>query len=429
MPIAQNPSNFHHYTPKSVLRRFSQRGERRQVAVFDKMTERSWTAGLRETGSAQGYNTLVQPDGSELNFEVDFDAIDLAYAEVGDALAARRDISGLDPDFKLKLADATAVQALRTPIVRSTLTVSANALITELRDKGLPAPDEADPLDDNIARQLTREMIADRDRIRAALLAKDLILFEPAGKFLFWTSDHPVVRYSNAPTGETGFESLGVEIYLPIASDLMLGFICPSLLKRLTRVQLELLDMTTEIKSRLIAQRDAILQGSPLAVSDEDVRWFNSMQVAGSTRFVYAANIDFELARKMLRSDPELKSTDSLLRMGRLGEAPPRSSNLPAGEWVYLEGAEHWRLIAITDWSLGRQRQMTTTDIDQLRLAVAEGPFVSAQVFADAGSQLMRGASLEVLDWGPPARFQLVFSDPALRGLDAILAERENRDP
>jgi len=125
MPATQNPSNFHHFTPKSVLRRFSQRGQGRQVAVFDKTTGRSWTTGLRETGSGQGYNTLVQPDGSELNFEADFDAIDAAYAEVGDALTARRDISGLDPDFKLKLADATAVQVLRTPIVRSTLTLGA----------------------------------------------------------------------------------------------------------------------------------------------------------------------------------------------------------------------------------------------------------------------------------------------------------------
>jgi len=424
MSKPQNESHVHHFTPRSMLRRFSLGGAGQQVMVFDKTSGRSWSAGLTPTGSAKGYNTLIQPDGARLNFESEFDAIDTAYAEVGNILAQDRTVAGLDLAFRTDLADSAAAQFLRTPIVRSSLAALPRDLTDELRAKDLPAPVDDELPDENDVRRISRNLIQERARLCDALLAKDLLLFAPTGAARFWTSDHPVVRHSNTPLGDLGFESLGVEIYLPIATDLMLGFLCPSLLKTLTRGRLEDLVMPADKKARLIAQRQALLEGTPLAASDGDVRWFNSLQVVGSSRFLYAADDAFDLAREMLDTRPDLRSVERMFTMGGLGEAPPRPQNLPPGEWLCLEGVDRWARIPITGWSHGDGREMWTDRPDLLAEALTFAPFVTAHVFADDGSEMMRGAAVEILEPGPRTRFRLLFADPSLQALDELIASR-----
>lgn len=227
--MSSKPSNNHHFVPRSILRRFSADADRTHVIVFDKSSGAIWRGGMTTTGSAKGYNKLTRSSGEQLNFEPDFEEIDRTYAAIGDVLAKTRYLSRLDDATRRALADVTAVQLLRTPIVRSSLNQLPRDLFEELRRVGLPAPAEAElPSEDQI-RQSARDLIADRSGARDALLAKDLMLLEPQGQARFWTSDHPVVRYSKAPLGETGLSSLGVEVYLPLAADLMLGFVCPSL--------------------------------------------------------------------------------------------------------------------------------------------------------------------------------------------------------
>lgn len=424
MSTTQNQSHVHHFTPRSVLRRFSLGGAGRQVMIFDKSNGRSWSAGLTPTGSAKGYNTLIQPDGARLNFESDFDAIDAAYAKVGDSLAEHRTVAGLDLAFRTDLADAAAAQFLRTPIVRSSLAAFPRDLSEGLKEKGLPAPSEGELPDENDVRLISRNLIRDRARLRDALLAKDLMLFEATGPALFWTSDHPVVRHSDTPFGDLGFESLGVQVYLPIAADLMLGFLCPSLLKALTRRRLEDLAMPDDKKASLIARRQALLEGAPLAASGTDVRWFNSLQVAGSSRFLYAADDNFDLARDMLAARPDLRSVERLISVGGLGEAPPRPGNLPPGQWLCVEGTDRWAQIPITGYNSENGREMWTDRPDLLAEALTFAPFVSGHVFADGGSAMMRGVTVEILQAGARTHFRLVFVDPSLRALDDLLANQ-----
>jgi hypothetical protein len=429
MSKRQNQSHVHHFTPRSVLRRFSLGGAGQQVMVFDKSSGRSWSAGLTPTGSAKGYNTIIRPDGARLNFEADFDAIDLAYAKVGDVLAQSRSVAGLEPAFRTDLADSAAAQFLRTPIIRSSLAALPRDLTDELRANGLPAPADDELPDENAVRQISRNLIHERAHLRDALLAKDLLLFTPTGAARYWTSDHPIVHHSNTPLGERGFESLGVEIYLPIASDLMLGFLCPSLLKTPTRCQIEDLAMPADKKTRLIAQRQAMLEGTPLAASDEDVAWFNSLQVAGSSRFLYAADDAFELAHEMLEARPELRLVERMFTLGGLGEGPPRPGNLPPGEWLCLEGTDRWARIPIAGWRSGSSREMWTDRPDLLADALTFAPFITAHVFAEDGSEMMRGVALEILETGPPTRFRLRFADTSLQALDALIAGRADRGP
>lgn len=418
--VPSNESNNHHFVPRSVLRRFSPDEDRTYVFVFDKVSGRSWPGGMATTGSGKGYNTLTQADGERLNFEPDFDEIDATYARIGDHLAATRDVSKLSDTMRGELADVVAVQLLRTPIVRSTLEKLPRDLVEEMQRVGLPAPDDTELPSDDQVRQASRDLVANRAPTRETLLAKDLMLFEPQEQARFWTSDHPVARYSTTPLGETGLQSLGVEIFLPIAADLLVGLACPSL----RRGRVSWVDETGPQSS---AQAEVIARGLPLKIDERVVGFFNYLQVRSSQRFLYAMEDDFELARQTLALMPSLRSNDSLITMGQMGRAPPRPANLPPGEWLVLESTIGHRLIPILGYTaVGLGHEMSTYDLGLLDDAVRAQPFVRANIFAKTGGGGMRGVKIKVLDRQPPARFKLVHADPSLEGLDAMIAQRRS---
>lgn len=415
-------SSVHHYTPRSVLRRFSIDGAGDQVWVFDKTTLRSWSAGLRSAGAEHGYNVLVGPNGESVNFEKDFDTVDAGYAEAGNFLAARRQVGALSSVLRKALADAVAAQFLRAPVVRSTLVALPKGLKAAIEEAGLAWPEDQALPADNDVRRMSRNLLGERARVSAALLAKDIVLFEPPNGGDFWVSDNPVVKFSNVPGGAVGFESLGVEIYLPIARDLMIAFLCPSILKAMTRRRLEDLAMPADKKHRLIAQRDAFLAGVPHMVSTAELDWFNAKQIEGCQRFVYSSADDFEMARALLTREPTLQTGALLIQTGRLGSAPPRPSNIPEGQWLYLEGEDRWSLVPLSACS-ANYRRLATTRPDILHEAMSFAPFVVATIYTDAGSATLRDVVISIVDGGVPTLFDLAFSDPVLEALDAKIRE------
>ncbi|KSB91746.1 hypothetical protein AS593_06910 [Caulobacter vibrioides] len=298
--------------------------------------------------------------------------------------------------------------------MRTTLAEIPRQLAAELKALGWPPFKEPLPSDDEI-RQITRELIAKRQAAAKQLLAKDILLFEPAGEARFWTSDHPVALHWQLPLGEVGLESLGVEIYLPIAADLLVGFVCPS--HRSDTVGH--LDGGVEI---CLPQAVGLERGLPLKISDAMVNFFNALQVEASERFLYASGEDFTLARKILAHRPDLAEPRGLVRAGKMGHAPPRSANLPPGEWLYLETHHDYLLIPIRDWSGGGRGEMTTDDLEQLAEALSREQFEVAHVFADDGGQMMRGARIERVEDGEPGRLRMVHADPSLAALDVAIA-------
>ena len=416
MTQKQKESNNHHFLPRSVLRRFSVNADRKSVMVFDKTSGSSWWGGLDSTGSSKGYNVLIAPDGSRLNFESDFDELDKIYARVGDELSERRTVASLDTLFKSDLVDVLAAQMVRTPIIRSTLHRIPRDLSDRLRSKGLAPFDGQSLPSDDLVRQVTRDLLADSSAIKAALAAKEILLFEPSGTGRFWISDHPVVRYSQMPLGETGLISLGVEIYFPLASDLVIGF-RDRKLSHATATADRGVGLGTDPVD------EAFRLGIPLKVNNAVVNFFNSLQVESAQRFLYASNDDFELARMMLQRNPSLANNPSLVHVGEMGRAPPRPKNMPPGEWLYLESREGYLLIPIQNYRAERMvREMTTEATDLLSMAIAKGQFDRAEVFAHSGGGATRNVKLVLVEQGPPARFRIVFSDPTLQVLDEAIA-------
>ena len=358
-----------------------------------------------------GYNTLIQRDGSRLNFESDFDEVDSDYARIGDELQKSRTLRDLDFSSHSRLAEIVVFQLLRTPLVRKTLLYIPRAITAELADKGLSTPQPDDLLDENGVRQIARDLLAQSASLRDTLLSKDAILFEPVGSGRFWISDHPVVLFSQLPMGEVGLSSLGVEVYLPISADLVLGYLCKSLRNS---PSLNITGTSTGVGP----VESARLTGIPLKISDSVVNFFNSLQVLFAARFLYASQDDFDLARKMIKLDPSLARNESLLQMGQLGHAPPRPKNIPPGEWLYLENKAGYLLIPISDFqSDGPRRDMTTTRPELVERAIELGSFERAEVFANSGGCSIRGAKVVLMD-SSPLRFRLESAGPKFSALD-----------
>ena len=67
------------------------------------------------------------------------------------------------------------------------------------------------------------------DKIVENLQNKRLVLIARSDPNPFWISDNPVVMSNGFPYGEIGFTEKGIEIYMPISQDFVLGFWCLSL--------------------------------------------------------------------------------------------------------------------------------------------------------------------------------------------------------
>lgn len=416
-----NESNFHHFVPKSVLRRFTVDGAGKQIWVLDKKTGRSFYSGLKKTGSGQGYNTMVLPDGVVWNFEDEFKEIDDEFGATGNILASKRRVADLDPDFRDALCVGVAVQFLRTPLVRTSLEALMPELSRRMEEKGLPPIDQPMPTDNDV-RASTLRLIAKRDELAKGLLSKIPVLFEPAGEAWFWTSDHPIVRESTVPDRQLGFKNVGTCVFAPIASDLMLGLICPSVLTKLTSLPLERLDMEAGKKARLIRLRDGLLSGKPIQSPDDEVGDFNQRQLSGSERFVYACGDFFAEAKAWLKANPHRRTGERLMQVGAMGEAPPRPPEFSEGQWLLVHGKTNWESLPIGGYDPNRKLRIAWTDRpDLLQLAMRHAPLVQAQIYFPEGEEMIRDVKIVILERGPRTRFKIVPSDPGMAALDTML--------
>jgi hypothetical protein len=108
--------------------------------------------------------------------------------------------------------------------------------------------------------------------------------------------------------GTLGFGVPGVEIYLPISSDLTLGFWCPTILAvlaaehgALQRSALPSLGGTDELLN-------AVGGSGPMRLGAENVKYHNSLQAAGAERFVFSQHKNFDLLQEMLKANPALRA-------------------------------------------------------------------------------------------------------------------------
>jgi hypothetical protein len=413
----------HHYVPQSVLTKFSIGGAGKQVFVFDKLEDRSWPSAIRDAGSENQFNTF-EIDGERISFEDAFRDVDSRLAALLDRLSRERSLATLAPADCLDLADVVAVQLVRTKLVRTSMRAVAEGFLRAVADAGMdPAviSNVGVPTDQD-ARLAALAMLGERDGLREALAAKRAVLVEARGNDRFWTSDNPVAMFNTFPYGELGLSSPGIEIYYPFSPTLALAFFCRSIEQKIREaLALPSSALSTEMRDRFADIHNAMLSGETTTLAANAARFVNGLQVRRSSRFLYAATDQFDLAREVLARDAELRNVESLTQVGRMGGGMPRKPNMPAGLWLVIYGRVSHYMLAIAEWDeRSRFIEVSTSDIGTLAMALRDQPFQQATVFVDGVERRgMRQNKIEVVGQSIPQRVRIIHSDD---GLNAILA-------
>lgn len=351
------------------------------------------------------------------NFEHIFQDVDDRLGYLLKQIHQARDVSVLTADDRRDWADMVAVQLLRTPIMRTTMTQIAADIVGSLAESGFAKPEDFSMPTDNDSRRSMVDMFQKRDSWRTALGDKDFVLFEGAGSTPFLISDHPVVRLSTVPYGDSGLSSPGVGVYLPLGPDLVLAMLCKSVRENLNAPPIEAL------KIHHVALREGLRTGKPVRQSDSFVANFNALQVAGSSRFLYGPQNAFDAVRATLEAKPELRHVKSNVKIGRMGYGPPSSNRMPEGQWLVLFGQSNHYMLPIQHWR-EEQCEAETHDLETLNRALADAPFNEMQHYADKQQlQMKRNVRIEILTSSAPFRFRIRSTDPFMEALDATIRQ------
>jgi hypothetical protein len=243
-------------------------------------------------------------------------------------------------------------------------------------------------------------------------------LFAAGNGQRFIISDDPVIRRNAFPYGDGGLESHGIMVFLPIASDLGLVLLCPTILSRYEGV--EQAEMDDGMRAKMLRYRDGFQTGTPVTLERTEVAGWNQCQVAGSASQLYAAaDGDFDPARAMLAERPELRTVETRITMGKMGEGPPPKPGLPPGLQLVIQGKFDHAILPIAEFEKeGEGLTVRTTRVDLLELIAADKHELRAELYDNGRSR--RGMGKATIErFGDPASgwFRLVHLNEGLRSL------------
>lgn len=423
MVLPQSESKKHHFVPRSLLGYFRPAGDGNFLYAFDKSSGQAFRPSLMDAGSENHFNT-IETDGGRVNFESDFEQVDFLLATRLREIHEARSISSLSEEHRRDWADLVAVQLVRTPIVRSTMTKVAEDLkisVAEMigSELEIPVPSEND------ARRVARSLFADRAQMHQALANKDMVLFEACGVSPFRISDRPVTLESSLPFGDIGLASPGVAIFLPIGQRLMLGLLCPSIGRRLNKQPIEELDMHGDGRERLIALREGLTTGALVRLEEVMVRRHNVQQIANCKRFVYGPSDSFDDVREVIAANPETREVKSTIRLGRMGQGPAANPQMPMGAWLVLYGQSEQHMLEVFGGGAEEAFEVTVKETCALSAALGDGPFSEMQFFVDRHQiRGMRDVSVECRFNIAGCSLQVRHSDPSLDALMTMIGSR-----
>jgi len=418
----QRESNKHHFVPRSLLKYFSVDGLGVQVHVLDKHSGKSFTPSIENTASENGFNK-AKIEGDVWNFEYLFNDVDAQLNEQLEKIHRSRSSTALSLKDRCNWADMVAVQLVRTPIIRSTLIQSAHDLVNTMAESGLANVDAWVFPTDNDSRLSTVELLLKRGNFREALEDKDFVLFEPADSARFVISDHPVIRQTLVPYGNSGLRSPGVAVYLPLGPDLLLGMMCKSVGVSLNTRQIERLDIGPASAQEIASLGEALRTGNPIRCSNAFVDYMNQSQVANCARFVYSHKNDFRFVQEFLKKHPEFKKVKTQIRVGRIGEGLPEAPRMPEGQWLVLFGARNHYMIKIFGWSAESDPILVSTEqVEELERALFDSPFSEMQIYEDRQAKcMMRDVCVDILSKDTSVQLRIRYTDPSMDALNEMI--------
>jgi hypothetical protein len=310
------------------------KGKKDQLFVFDKHEDRRFRTSPENILQQRDFNTY--DDGKAvLCLEDGMQSVEDKAAPVIRKIIAERAVYGLTDEERAALCVFAALQKIRGTSIRSDMLDFTKQISDRLKANG-DDPSQIPQLqggDDPEQVKLSALMLVRNNLAEFARSYANKVLAlnaAPAGE-TFLLGDCPVVLANQndyGPYGNIGLEVKGIEIYLPIAPDLALAFLCPSILEELRNsiVQIEQsLQRTSAVAllaigpeaDELRRQRETLKRsvarlredvaamdaGTPAQYDHGNMDYLNSLQVAHAERYVLSATGDFDLAQRMIADD------------------------------------------------------------------------------------------------------------------------------
>jgi hypothetical protein len=156
---------------------------------------------------------------------------------------------------------------------------------------------------------------------------KAWILLKTTQNDPFYVSDNPIALHNKkdyGPLGNIGLGVPGIEIYFPLSKTLTLFLLCSETARthqkgyaeykqveaRAPGIHRRLFPQLSALE-RSLEQVEPLLRGmqskKAVRVSHQNVLYVNSLQVAYASELVFSCSKDFDLAKKMIKSDPKYR--------------------------------------------------------------------------------------------------------------------------
>lgn len=346
VPKGQPKARGHHHVPLMLQGAWAKpaKGKLPHVDVFDKHESRSFRTSGENIMLERDYNSF--DDGEmTLSLEGGFGKIEDQASKVIQRLRIERSLADLAAADRAALCVFAALQRLRGLGIRAQMHDVDAQIRARLREGG-DDPDTIPQLaggQDPEQIKLTALMLIrnNLDVFAKSLALKVMFLFQPPRGRTFLLGDSPVVMSNSTdhgPYGNIGFEVEGIELYLPVAPDLAIGFWCPTLVTVMETalnqcetslrntaaaamfgIGPELLKLR-EMRADLASRKERIRQelahigaGTPVQWDPSNLDYVNSLQVAQAERHILSHDGDFALVRRMIADNPAFRGGPRLM--------------------------------------------------------------------------------------------------------------------
>lgn len=291
-----------HYVPEFLLRNFCRPGEKHLFA-YDKFARREFRVSTRDAAAQNGFYDF-EISGEKFTIEAELADLESNAAKIIRLLIEKRSIRAISENQKKTLAHFCCVQMLRTPghreLERDSIVRLREKIIASGADptkvKGLPnlTCDETNTL--NI------HLLSIAAKLAPALLSDKCWVLQIAPKNVFLQiSDNPLARHNERSFdfyGNLGLMSPGIEINLPLTSELNLWITCSSNAKPFIEAQEGALRAGTLRKGLLTSIINALAGRSLFELRQGNVDRLNSIQAAQAERYIYSRDGNFSIAKK-----------------------------------------------------------------------------------------------------------------------------------
>jgi len=307
--------------PQLLLRGF-RANTQEQVYVFDKQTGKVFRSAIRNLACERGFY--------DISGTADLDGVmrqvEDSTAPIIQEIRDRKSVASLDDNKRIWLAGFTTMQWLRTKafsersqdmvrqVAECVSKMNGGELPGKIREQlGLTSPEPEHE-------KVLRTILGLAPPVLEKLLEKSLVLYRSDGSFPFWISDNPValnntINRGDGIRGTLGVGVPGIEVYLPISSELTLAYMCPSIAMTCHAMD-EVAARMGFIHAFARPYLSALTNGWGMILSKDDIRLQNLLQVGHAERFVYSSQDNFSDAEKMLNDSPRMRTGP---RYGRPG--------------------------------------------------------------------------------------------------------------